>query len=97
MLLRRKEPKADGVLVFDKVKVISRMMWNSRSQTMIGLAMSYEEMSSLMDVYQSISSENDYLHCPVSLKGSNIFDIVGPYFIKDPTLAVTVPRNLITI
>ena len=24
---KKKEPKADGVLVFDEVKVISRMMW----------------------------------------------------------------------
>ena len=27
-----KEPKADGVLIFDEVKVIFRLMWNSRSQ-----------------------------------------------------------------
>ena len=34
------EPKADGVLIFDEVKVISRLMWNSRSHKVIGLAMS---------------------------------------------------------
>ena len=42
-----KEPKGDGVIVFDEVKVISRLMWNSRSQKMIGLAMTPDQMSSL--------------------------------------------------
>lgn len=46
-----KEPRADGVLVFNEVKVISRMMWNSISQTMIGFAMSYEEMSGCVPKY----------------------------------------------
>lgn len=36
---KKKEPKGDGVLIFDEVKVISRLMWNSRSQKIIGLAM----------------------------------------------------------
>ena len=32
-------PLAVGVLIFDEVKVISRLMWNSRSQQMIRLTM----------------------------------------------------------
>ena len=43
-------PLAVGVLIFDEVKVISRLMWNSRSQQMIGLAMQPEDMVSLLDV-----------------------------------------------
>ena len=34
----KKESKIDGVLIFDEV-VISRLMWNSRSRTLIGLSM----------------------------------------------------------
>ena len=69
---------------------------------MIGLAMSYEEMSSLMDVYQSISSDarvkmTTYIVQFLWRDLTSSFDIVGPYFIKDPTLTVTIPRNLITI
>ena len=47
----RKEQKGDGALIFDKVKVISRLMWNSRSQTLIGLSMDHDELSSLSDIY----------------------------------------------
>ena len=33
------EPLADGVLTFDEVKVVSSLLWNSRSQKIVGLAM----------------------------------------------------------
>ena len=35
----KQAPLGNSVLIFDEVKVISRLMWNSRSQTIIGLAM----------------------------------------------------------
>ena len=41
-------PIGVGALVFDEVKVISRLMWNSRSQQMIGIAMHAEDMASLL-------------------------------------------------
>ncbi len=50
------EPKGEGALTFDKVKV-SRLLWNSRSQEIIGLAMNPEDMSSLHDVYASLGDE----------------------------------------
>ena len=55
---KRKEPQGDGVLIFDEVKVISRLMWNSRSQKIIGLAMSPADMSSLHDVYELVDEDN---------------------------------------
>ena len=33
--------------IFDEVKVVARLMWNSRSQKIIGLAMEPDEMASL--------------------------------------------------
>ena len=48
-----KVPRGDSVLVFDEVKVVSRLMWNSRNQQIIGLAMSPEDMSSLHDIYMT--------------------------------------------
>ena len=51
------EPQGDGVLILDEVKVISRLMWNSRSQRIIGLAMGPEEMSSMHDVHQVVDEE----------------------------------------
>ena len=50
-------PKANGVLIFDEVKVISRLMWNSRSQSIVGLAMDAEDQASLHDVYQLFQKE----------------------------------------
>ena len=52
----KKESKKDGVLIFDEVKVINRLMWNSRSQKLIGLCMSHHEQSSLADIFQ-VSSQ----------------------------------------
>ena len=44
-------PMSDGVLVFDEVKVISALMWNSRSHHLVGLAMSPQDQASLQDVF----------------------------------------------
>jgi len=44
-------PQSDGVLVFEEVKVACRLMWNSRSQTLSGLAMTTDDMASLTNVY----------------------------------------------
>ena len=52
----KKESKKDGVLIFDEVKVINRLMWNSRSQKLIGLCMSHQDQSSLADIFQ-VSSQ----------------------------------------
>ena len=53
------EPMADGVLIFDEVKVISRLMWNSRSQTIIGLMMGAKEQASIYDVYQLFDNHKE--------------------------------------
>ena len=52
-----KMPRGNGVLVFDEVKVVSRLMWNSRNQQIIGLAMSTEDMSSLHDIYMTYDED----------------------------------------
>ena len=89
--MKKKEPKADGVMIFDEVKVISRIMWNSRSQTMIGLAMSYEDMSSLRDVYQTIEQDAQTKTTTYILQFlwrdlTSSFDIVGLYFTSNGTM-----------
>ena len=40
-------PQGDGVLIFDEVKVVCRLMWNSRCQKIVGLAMSSDYLASL--------------------------------------------------
>lgn len=53
---KKNGPKSDGVLVFDEVKVACQLMWNSRNQTLTGLAMTNKDMSSLVDVYQLLQT-----------------------------------------
>lgn len=82
---KMQEPQGDGVLIFDEVKVISRLMWNSRSQKIIGLAMSPEEMSSLHDAYQLINEDTATKQTSYILQFlwrdlTSSFDVVGPYF-----------------
>ena len=47
---QKKIPMKDGVLIFDEVKVINQLMWNSRSQKLIGICMSHLDQSSLADI-----------------------------------------------
>ena len=51
------EPKGEGALIFDEVKVVSHLLWNLRSQEIIGLAMNPEDMSSLHGMYASLGDE----------------------------------------
>jgi len=48
----KQEPKADGVLIFDEVKVACQLLWNSRSNTLMGLPMMSKDQASLNDVYK---------------------------------------------
>ena len=47
----------NGVLIFDEVKVILRLLWSSRSQKIVGLAMTAEDQVSLHDLYQQFSRD----------------------------------------
>ena len=78
-------PQGDGVLVFDEVKVVCRLMWNSRSHQLVGLAMSHEELASLTDVYQLLdpeyrSNQTTYILQFLWRDLTSPFDVVGPYF-----------------
>jgi hypothetical protein len=44
-------PDGFGALIFDEVKVIAKVLWNSKNNALIGYAMTPEEMSSLHDIY----------------------------------------------
>ena len=78
----KREPKGDGVLVFDKVKVVARLMWNSRSQKIIGLAMSPDDMASLHDIYfhSAATAQTTYIVQFLLRDLTSSFDLVGPYF-----------------
>lgn len=79
------QPEGDGVLIFDEVKVITRLLWNSRSQRMVGLAMTHEDMSCLHDVYQALDPDaltksTTYILQFLWRDLTSSFDVVGPYY-----------------
>ena len=81
-IAEEKESKKDGGLIFDEVKVISRLMWNSRSQTLI-----HVEMSSLADIYQTLDQESATQTSYILWRDlTSDFDIIGPYFTNSKTM-----------
>ncbi len=80
----KRESKKDGVMIFDEVKVVSRLMWNSRNQQLIGLSMSPDDQSSLADIYQLLDGghveQTSYILQFLWRDLTSNFDIVGPYF-----------------
>jgi len=78
-------PQSDGVLVFDEVKVACQLMWNSRSQTLSGLAMTTDDMASLTDVYHLLqkpqaAAQTKYILQFLWRDLTSSYDVIGPYF-----------------
>ena len=73
------------MLIFDEVHVVSRLMWNSRNQKLVGFAMNHEDMSCLLDVYRIIEKDNKTRNTDQILQFlwrdlTSAFDVVGPYY-----------------
>jgi len=47
----KQEPKVDGILIFDEVKVACQLLWNSQNHQLMGLAMT-QNLSSLNNIYR---------------------------------------------
>jgi hypothetical protein len=45
-----KEPIGEGALILDEVKVIGKVIWNSKSGEILGLAMDTSELVSAVDM-----------------------------------------------
>ena len=90
------EPQADGVLIFDEVKVACQLLWNSRNQTLSGLAMTYKDLVPLNDIYQYLEEPQNPKQTSYVLQFlwkdvTSSYDIVGPYF----TSAQSVDMNFL--
>jgi hypothetical protein len=83
-------PQGDGVSIFDEVEVVCRLMWNSRCQKIVGLAMLSDDLASLQDIYQLIdcdakTQQTSYIMQFLWRDLTSGFDIVGPYFTSRKT------------
>ena len=86
------EPTSDGALIFDEVKVVSSLLWNSWNQKLVGLAMTSKEQASLHDVYQMLdgsetTQQTSYILQFLWRDLTSSFDIVGSYFTCSGSLA----------
>ena len=89
--LGKQEPKGDGALIFDEVKVACQLMWNSRSNQLIGLAMTPQDLASLNDLYALLknpeeSKQTSYILQFLWRDLTSAYDIVGPYFTSSATV-----------
>lgn len=78
-------PDAFGALIFDEVKVISKILWNSKNNSLIGLAMSPEELSCLHDIYMHVDGNckrqnTNYILQFLWRDLCSPFDVLGPYY-----------------
>ena len=77
-------PDGFGLLIFDEVKVMAGIMWNSKSNAIIGYAMTPDELHSLHDIYFSLNSDSDvksnYMLQFLWRDLCADFDVMGPYY-----------------
>lgn len=84
-------PLGEGILIFDKVKVQLKMMWNSKNNEIIGLAVLEDDLRSLHDVHASVKDEKGLLMTSHFLEFlwrdlcSN-FDVIGPCLTSDSVI-----------
>ena len=84
------------VLIFDEIKVACQLLWNSRNQTLSGLAMTYKDLAPLNDIYQYLEEPQNPKQTSYVLQFlwrdlTSSYDIVGPYF----TSAQSVDMNFL--
>jgi len=89
--LGKQDPKGDGALIFDEVKVACQLVWNSHSHQLMGLAMTSKNLVSLNDVYSLLqksdaSKQTSYILQFLWRDLTSVFDIVGPYFTCSSTV-----------
>ena len=79
------EPLHEGILIFDEVKITSKVKWSSSGQKFFGLALTDEEFPLLHDVYEQVDPQGVPLPAEYNLQFlwrdlTSDFDVIGPYF-----------------
>ena len=81
----RPEPKHEGILIFDEVKVTARVKWSSKGEKFFGLEMNPEDFPHLQDIYEDLDPNvppqpAQYMWQFMWRDLTSDYDIVGPYF-----------------
>jgi hypothetical protein len=80
-----------GCLIFDEIKIVSKITWNSKNGEMYGLAASIEELASLQDVFKDLTDQEKSKGAEFCLQTiwrdcSSNFDIAGPFWMSAKTI-----------
>ncbi len=78
-------PLSEGCLIVDEVKVVAKLHWNSRDDSLVGHSMTADEMATLQDLYLVLGNDpstekTDYVLQTLWRDHSSHCDIVGPYY-----------------
>lgn len=98
-LQSKKEAKGEkpglgiGLLIFDEIKLIAKVQWNSKSHQFQGLALSIDECASLSDIFQDLKSSNAALPAQYGFQFlfrdlTSRHDIFGPYYFTSEAMKV---------
>ena len=84
-------PLGERSLIFDEVKVAAKLQWNSSDNSIVGYAMTRDEMASLQDIFQEIDKDTptpktDYILQTMWRDHTSSCDIVGPYYTSSGTM-----------
>ena len=84
-------PLCKGALIFDEVKVQSKLQWNSCDNSLVGYAMTQDDMASFSDIFQYIHKDEsvpktDYVMQTLWRDHSSNCDIIGPYYASNGTM-----------
>ena len=79
------QPQGYGILIFDEVRVQGKVVWNSKNNQIIGVAMTPSDLPALQDVYTSLDDaqkvqETRYILQFVWRDLTGSFDVVGPHY-----------------
>ena len=88
------QPAGAGVLIFDEVKVMAKVLFNVKSEKFLGLAMSMEEMKGMHDIFHDLLSDKpipaEYILQYLWRDLTSNFDVIGPFFSLKSTINHTV-------
>lgn len=78
-------PDGFGALIFDEVKVIAKVLYNCKDNSLVGYSMTHEEMSSLQDIYLHLDEDGrpkktNYILQFLWRDVCSQFDVLGPYY-----------------
>lgn len=88
-----KEPLGIGVLVFDEVKIIDKLLWNSKSHSFVGLAIDENEYAWLKDIFEVPRAAEpqgaEYVLQFLWRDLTSKYDVIGPFFFSSKSVDST--------